>query len=50
MFRRRPEPGSTLDDVVEFLRGIGLELMGISSRLDDLIAILEGEDDGQADS
>jgi hypothetical protein len=50
MLRRRQDPVSTLDDVVEVLQGIGLALMGISTRLDDLIAILRGEDDEEADA
>ncbi len=50
MLRRRSKPHSTLDDVVEVLEGIGLELMGISARLDDVIGILEGEDDEEADA
>jgi hypothetical protein len=50
MLRRRQDPVSTLDDVVEVLHGIGLALMKISSQLEDVIAILGGEDDGQADA
>jgi hypothetical protein len=50
MFSRRPEPRATLDDVVEILAGIGQVLMRISANLEDIVAILGGEDDEEADA
>jgi hypothetical protein len=50
MLRRRPEPASTLDDVVELLDGIGVALMGISAKLDYIAYLLEGDDDEEADT
>jgi hypothetical protein len=48
MLRRARRPSATLDDVVEVLSGIGQVVMGISVRLEQIIAILqenEEEDD-----
>jgi hypothetical protein len=44
-----PRP-ATLDDVVEVLQGIGHALMTISAKLDDIIAILEGDDEEEDES
>jgi hypothetical protein len=48
--RRSRRPGSTLDDVVEILTGIGQTLMAISAKLDDIADLLEGDDDEGADA
>jgi hypothetical protein len=47
---RRTERGSTLDDVVEVLEGIGATLMVVSAKLDDIIRVLEEENHGETDA
>jgi hypothetical protein len=41
---------TTLEDVVELLRGIGTILMKIDAKLEELISYLDGEDDDEAES
>jgi hypothetical protein len=48
--RRRAEPVASLDDVVEVLAGIGQIVMGINATIERILAILEGEDDEEADA
>lgn len=48
LVRPRRRPTATLDDVVEVLHGIGIILMEISAKLDN-IATLIGEDDDEED-
>jgi hypothetical protein len=45
VFRRSRDPALTLEDVLELPHGIGLTVMRISAWLDEVYAILEGEDD-----
>jgi hypothetical protein len=49
MLRRAGRPSATLDDVVELLTGIGQVVMGISVRLEQIVAILL-ENDEEDDS
>ncbi len=49
MFPGRPEPESTLDDVVELLAGIGVALMGVSAKLDYIAELLGGGDDEETE-
>ncbi len=44
MLRYR-RPGATLDDVVEVLHGIGVILMEISAKLEDIARQIRGDDD-----
>jgi hypothetical protein len=48
--RRRTDPVASLDDVVEVLAGIGQIVMGINATIERILAILEGEDDEEADA
>jgi hypothetical protein len=48
--RRRAKPVASLDDVVEVLAGIGQIVMGINATIERILAILEGEDDEEADA
>jgi hypothetical protein len=41
---------ATLDDVVELLKGIGLNVMGINAAVQRILDILEGEGDDEADA
>jgi hypothetical protein len=42
--------GDGIGDIVEVLEGIGATLMVISARLDDIVRLLRGEEDGEADA
>ena len=48
MWRRR-ERSAELLDVVELLQGIGATLMVISAKLDELIALVGGDEDDEAE-
>ena len=45
MLRRRRRPRATLDDVVEYLRGIATILMEIDAKLDRITRRNEGDED-----
>jgi hypothetical protein len=47
---RRRRPAATLDDVVEVLHGIGVILMAISAKLEEVIELLGGNADEEADA
>ena len=44
------QPAADLGDVVELLEGIGVTLMVIGARLDEIVNLLKGDDDEEADS
>jgi hypothetical protein len=48
--REREEQGTTLDDVVEVLQGIGVVAMAISAKLDQIVGMLGGQEDEEADA
>ena len=47
---RKRQSGATLDDVVELLHGIGVILMEISARIEDIIQLIGEDEDEEADS
>jgi hypothetical protein len=50
MRRRREEPAATLDDVVEFLAGIGVLFMDINAKLSYVAKLLGGDEDEETDA
>ena len=48
VFWKRKER-ATLEDVIEFLQGIGTILMKIDSKPEEVVRHLEEEDDGEAE-
>jgi len=48
--RRPHRSAATLDDIVEVLHGIGVILMAISAKLDEVIELMGGDEDEEADA
>lgn len=48
--RRPRRPTATIDDIVELLHGIGAILMAISAKLAEVVELMGGDDDEEADA